>query len=436
MAISSSGCRERVVGRAARLVPRSGRRRAVHQQASASTARRLRPMTATEEAQAFAHTAARSCRGQARHRHRAHRRQRATGHHRRVRRRHRKQRASGRGDRRRGRGEAAAPGRQADPPRGAARRPVGAARLRRHRGARPARRGARVLRAGAAVEGLPVHPVRRAATPPDRAPPGDAVRREWPQARAAASRTHRWNAEHRFQGQADPPLDDVGRAQAYEVAAIIAAMRPSLLVSSDAAPGRGRPPQIVGEAVGAARCSRAAAAGARRSATGKGLTLDEVAARYPDEYAEWAAGRDVSRRGGETREQVAERAHAGIRRAARGADLTVLVTHGATSMALTNALLGLDQRAHLLGPLANCHWSELYRGPAARRRRRSALAAARAQPRRARERWCRCRCTRGRGALRRRRVTPAGQAPHGRIWSGFGSSSARLVTVVHWVSQT
>jgi glucosyl-3-phosphoglycerate phosphatase len=37
----------------------------------------------------------------------------------------------------------------------------------------------------------------------------------------------------------------------------------------------------------------------------------------------------------------------------------VLVTHSATAMALCTALLGLDQRMHVLGPLANCHWSEL-----------------------------------------------------------------------------
>ncbi len=42
-----------------------------------------------------------------------------------------------------------------------------------------------------------------------------------------------WNAERRFQGQADPPLDEVGRAQAYEVASLIAAMRPAVIVSSD-----------------------------------------------------------------------------------------------------------------------------------------------------------------------------------------------------------
>ena len=42
---------------------------------------------------------------------------------------------------------------------------------------------------------------------------------------------------------------------------------------------------------------------------------------------------------------------------------TVIVSHGATIMALTNGLLGLNQRLHLLGPLANCHWTELYAEP-------------------------------------------------------------------------
>ena len=51
-----------------------------------------------------------------------------------------------------------------------------------------------------------------------------------------------WNAEHRFQGQADPPLDDVGRAQAFEVAALVGALQP---VSSCRRTrcGRCRPPR-------------------------------------------------------------------------------------------------------------------------------------------------------------------------------------------------
>jgi glucosyl-3-phosphoglycerate phosphatase len=89
-----------------------------------------------------------------------------------------------------------------------------------------------------------------------------------------------------------------------------------------------------------------------------------VQARFPDEYADWLAGRDVTRRGGETREAVAARALAGFAELPAEVGTTVIVTHSATAMALTNALLGIPQSVHPLGPLANCHWSELRAEPA------------------------------------------------------------------------
>jgi broad specificity phosphatase PhoE len=165
-----------------------------------------------------------------------------------------------------------------------------------------------------------------------------------------------WNAERRFQGQADPPLDEVGRAQAYEVAGIIAALRPDVLVTSDAlraAQTAGPIGEVTGLAVQSDPRLRERSLG-----HWEGLTRDDVQTRYPDEYADWVAGRDVSRRGGESRDEVSVRALAAF------ADLpavptAVVVTHSATAMALCNALLGLPQAIHVLGPLANCHWSEL-----------------------------------------------------------------------------
>jgi broad specificity phosphatase PhoE len=166
-----------------------------------------------------------------------------------------------------------------------------------------------------------------------------------------------WNAQRRFQGHADPPLDEVGRAQAYEVAAIIAALRPDLLVTSDAARAL-QTAEIVGEVAGLPAIPEPRF---RERGLGhwEGLTRDEVAAKYPDEYADWIAGLDVSRRGGETREEVAARATAAFAELP-AVETTVLVTHSATAMALTNALLGIPQEIHPLGPLANSHWSELY----------------------------------------------------------------------------
>ena len=166
-----------------------------------------------------------------------------------------------------------------------------------------------------------------------------------------------WNAQRRFQGQADPPLDEVGRAQAYEVAGLIAALRPELLVSSDAARAM-QTAEIVGAAAALPPIPEPRL---RERGLGhwEGLTRDEVAERYPAEYAEWAAGGDVNDRGGETRDEVAARAVAAFGELP-DVPTTVLVTHSATAMALTNMLLGIAQRVHPLGPLANCHWTELY----------------------------------------------------------------------------
>jgi probable phosphoglycerate mutase len=165
-----------------------------------------------------------------------------------------------------------------------------------------------------------------------------------------------WNAQRRFQGQADPPLDDVGRMQAYEVAALVAAVRPDLLVSSDAARAA-QTADLIAAAIGLP-VQLESRLRERSLGHWEGLTRDEVATRYPSEFADWAAGRDVSGRGGESREQVADRALAAFRQLPE-VETAVLVTHSATAMALTTALLGLDQRVHVLGPLANCHWSEL-----------------------------------------------------------------------------
>jgi hypothetical protein len=88
-----------------------------------------------------------------------------------------------------------------------------------------------------------------------------------------------WNAERRFQGQADPPLDDVGRAQAYEVATLVAALAPNVLVSSDAmrAVQTAEPiAEITGlEVLVDARLRE------RSLGHWEGLTRDEVAQRWP-----------------------------------------------------------------------------------------------------------------------------------------------------------
>jgi len=42
-----------------------------------------------------------------------------------------------------------------------------------------------------------------------------------------------WNAERRFQGQSDIPLDETGYAQADRAARLLSGLGPDLIVSSD-----------------------------------------------------------------------------------------------------------------------------------------------------------------------------------------------------------
>jgi probable phosphoglycerate mutase len=91
----------------------------------------------------------------------------------------------------------------------------------------------------------------------------------------------------------------------------------------------------------------------------EGLTRAEVAARHPDQFADWMAGRPVRGRGGEEPAEVAERAVAALAELPP-ARVAVVVTHGGTTGRLMERLLGIapDHR-RVFGPLGNCAWSEL-----------------------------------------------------------------------------
>ena len=165
-----------------------------------------------------------------------------------------------------------------------------------------------------------------------------------------------WNVEHRFQGQADPPLDDVGQAQAADAALLLAAFSPVAIVSSDLrrATDTARPlAELLGLPVALDRRLRERSLG-----RWEGLTRDEVSRRHPEEYAHWLAGREDCQHGSEPRADLGDRAVAAL--SATVGETVVLVTHSATAIALTGRLLGLPVPAwRAVGPLANCHWSEL-----------------------------------------------------------------------------
>jgi glucosyl-3-phosphoglycerate phosphatase len=172
-----------------------------------------------------------------------------------------------------------------------------------------------------------------------------------------------WNVEGRFQGQQDPPLVEAGRREAARAARHLVA-------------GGLRADDVVVATSDLIRAVDTATAltdllgvrlhvdsGFREHGLGswEGLTRAEVADRYPEQFADWQAGRPVRGRGGEGPDEVAARAVAALA-ALPPATTAVVVTHAATSGRLIEALLALGpEHRRLVGPLANCAWSELGR---------------------------------------------------------------------------
>ena len=94
-----------------------------------------------------------------------------------------------------------------------------------------------------------------------------------------------WNAEQRFQGQSDIPLDETGRAQADRAARLLAGLRPDLIVSSDlsrAASTAAALARLTGLEVTLDKDLRE-----RHGGCWEGLTDTEIRGRYPAEHASW-----------------------------------------------------------------------------------------------------------------------------------------------------
>ncbi|MGW3343789.1 histidine phosphatase family protein [Nonomuraea rubra] len=167
-----------------------------------------------------------------------------------------------------------------------------------------------------------------------------------------------WNVEQRFQGHSDIPLDETGVAQAARAASLLASLRPTMIVSSDlmrandTALALGR---LIGLDVAVDKDFRE-----RGGGQWEGLTREEIAARWPDEYAAWEAP------DGEPVTDVAARVATAMRRWAARVDddgLVVVVSHGAALRLGICELLGLpEQLWPALGGLGNCSWSVLQEG--------------------------------------------------------------------------
>jgi broad specificity phosphatase PhoE len=164
-----------------------------------------------------------------------------------------------------------------------------------------------------------------------------------------------WNAERRFQGHSDVPLDATGHEQARDAARYLAAMRPDAIFSSDlvrAIETASYLAELTGLPVQLDKDLRERGGGAW-----EGLTDAQIRAAYPEAYAVWVPP------DGEPIAAVADRAAAAMARIADSLNgtLAVLVSHGAAINMGISRLLGLPERTRALGPLGNCSWSVLGR---------------------------------------------------------------------------
>ena len=171
-----------------------------------------------------------------------------------------------------------------------------------------------------------------------------------------------WNAEQRFQGQTDIPLDEVGISQAERAAGMLASLRPSRIICSDLL----RAQQTAEPLARILGLEVVVDPGLRETFAGEweGMQRPELEAGYGDLLQRWSAYADV-RPGvtGETRVEVAERVviavEQGLQDVAPGEALMV-VTHGGAARAGIGAILGLPaEHWSVLGVLTNCSWTVL-----------------------------------------------------------------------------
>jgi probable phosphoglycerate mutase len=154
-----------------------------------------------------------------------------------------------------------------------------------------------------------------------------------------------FSREDRYSGSIDPPLTDIGRRMAEAFGAAYADrewtaiyLSPTVRTHATAAPLAERTGLTPREDEGLREISYGVF---------DGMTRDEAKARFPDEFAYYAA--DTAGRappGGETAFQVAARAALSIERIKREvpSGRVLLVSHKATIRIVVCALIGLDVR--------------------------------------------------------------------------------------------
>lgn len=136
-----------------------------------------------------------------------------------------------------------------------------------------------------------------------------------------------WNRENRFQGHADPPLNETGRAQAAELAAALAD-EPLAAIYSSPLRRAFETAQIVGAPHG---LEPVAVEALREVDVGswQGLTRVEIEERFPERFARWL-DYEQGWEDGESYDEMGRRVIAGLLElaAAHDGERILAVSHG------------------------------------------------------------------------------------------------------------
>lgn len=151
-----------------------------------------------------------------------------------------------------------------------------------------------------------------------------------------------WNAEGRWQGWADPPLTELGEAQAFDAVQALSSFGFTVLVTSDLRRAQ-RTSDILAEALHIATIRTDPGLRERSMGDWTGLTTSEIELRWPDATKGRNIGVEALPPGGEPAGRFPERVKAALLRLATDfPDQRVLgIAHGAVIQMLDEQL-GLE----------------------------------------------------------------------------------------------
>ena len=136
-----------------------------------------------------------------------------------------------------------------------------------------------------------------------------------------------WNAEHRWAGEADPPLTDRGRSQTRDLGTSLGSVDVTRIISSDQRRAL-ETAELLAERLGIAEVATDERLRERRCPAWSGLTTEEIERRHPGVLQQWRAGalRDLPRPS-EPWDGFETRVLAGLHDAVLDGGLTIVATH-------------------------------------------------------------------------------------------------------------